>query len=139
MTDNSNNVIYFPKKYQMPPFPEVPNAVDIKANVDNLYKNNIEAVIPPLVDFILDQLVAAGFKLDFTTDQYLKELCMVVESLKGLLYKYYSLDHPLQGISDTLFVVDDKVVRYKNKEQETSTDPILMDEEDDEEDFDGYI
>ena len=134
MTDN---IIQFPNKRQLPPLPEVPNATE---NVHNLYRNNIECIIPPLTDFILDQLVAAGFKLDFTTDTYLKELCLVVEGLKGLLYKYYKLEHPLHEVADALFIAQDNIVSYKKKETDKEEPPpILKEEIIEEEDFDGYI
>jgi hypothetical protein len=140
MTEKSN-VIPFPRKNILPPLPAVPSEDNAKENVANLYRNNIESIIPPLTDFILDQLVAAGFRLDFTSETYLKDLCLVVESLKSLLYKYYAMTYPLQDVADSLFVVDDKIVRYKAKDPSVESVKVAEVTEQfiDDDDFDGYI
>lgn len=116
MTEESNNIIIFPRQKELPPLPIPASDINVKENVQNLYRNNIDSVVAVLTDFILDQLAVAGFRFDFTTDEYLKDLCLVVESLKSILYKYYQMDHKLQKISEEIFEKKDNIVSYKSTE-----------------------
>lgn len=122
MTDQSNNIILFPRQQTLPPLPIPAHDINVQENVQNLYKNNIDSIVPVLTDFILDQLVAAGFRLDFSTDLYLKDLCLVVEALKSILYKYYEMDHKLQKISEEIFEKRDKIVVYKTTIEKTENE-----------------
>lgn len=146
MTESSNNIIQGPWA-KAPPLPLIPSEKDATLSIESIHKNNIAAVSATVLDYVLEHCAAGGFRFNFTDDTYLKDLCLIVESIKALLHKHHNLEHPLHKVSDHLFEMHENIARYKDftKESVSETLPAINDQEVgiieplDEEDFDEYI
>lgn len=95
MTDN---VILFPKaKRDSPP----QSLEEITDRVTETRKEHIEAVIQSMIYDLMGMFNAYG--IDVSDDKYTKDVAMVIESLKAMLSRYYSIDHPFHIMVDKIF------------------------------------
>ena len=71
-------------------------------------------------NIVLDCLADGGYDFgDLEDNKYTKDFTLVLESVKSLLYKFSSIDHPLQDFADEIFIVKEPgVVLYVEKSNE---------------------
>ena len=110
MTDN---VILFPKfKKDSPP----QTIEEITDKVNQTRKDAIDGVMVDLVpDFIH---VFGSYGIDVTSNEYIKDVAMVMESVKAMITRQYGLDHPFHKMVDTIFDFsynEDNTVSYTYK------------------------
>lgn len=98
MTDN---VIPFPKyKKNTPP-----------QTIEELIES-IEVVRKEHIEYIIDETVGTLFnrcfedQISISNKEFIKSVLLVEESLRSLLYAATDMDHPLQMISETMFVLE---------------------------------
>lgn len=105
---NSNNVIQFPKEYNGPLVNGM-SVYEINENVNMMKQFHIQETVDMIVPIIFNHFDIAGFELiDDNDEMYaLKDGALVVESLRSMLCKYYDVYHPLQIVSESLFVEQD--------------------------------
>ena len=110
MTDN---VILFSKfKKDSPP----QTIEEIADKVNQTRKDAIDGVMIDLVpDFIH---VFGSYGIDVTSNEYIKDVAMVMESVKAMVTRQYGLDHPFHKMVDTIFDFsynEDNTVSYTYK------------------------
>lgn len=84
---------------------------EVALAIDNIKKYHCEETINILSQTILDMLMVSSHKLD--DEIYYKDIGLIIEAIRSLLYKSKSINHPLQKMSDDLLEVDDFIVRMK--------------------------
>jgi hypothetical protein len=96
MTDN---VILFPgvKLGEAPP----QNLDEIHDKVIQTRKEHVAGVMNDMVPDIINMFGAYG--VDINDDKYIKDVALVMESIKALLHRQYNLEHPFHNMSDTIF------------------------------------
>lgn len=106
MEDKPPNVIAFPRKNI--------NTAALKSleeiRADSI-KNKMEYV-DELTDDLLSEMFLklnmSGIDIDITEVKYLKDVGLVVESVKSLVFKSMNIDHPIQLAADKLISIDEK-------------------------------
>lgn len=123
---NSNNVVIFPgnksgKLNYIPP----KNVEEILENITKDRVEQIEQATQFLIEVFQENLQSAGFQFDFPNDPLaVKEMALIIESMRGLLYHFYKIDHPAHVIADEFFETDSKgSVSYKDYSSLENTNP----------------
>ena len=118
MTDN---VIQFPKgKFNAPP-QSLEEMVD---NIDRLRREHADEIVGSMIPQLVGVFMANGIDVD--QHEYIKDVSMIVESSKALLYKYFNIEHPFHDMIENVFDFnynEDETVAY------TYTLPTDMEEE----------
>lgn len=107
----TNNVISFPNKgnFQLPVGAPTTDA-EVASNVSQIKFNHINETLATIVPMIFSNIELAGFDFIIDEDDYdpnLKDAALIVETLRSMLCKYYSITHPLQDIAEDLFVLQE--------------------------------
>jgi hypothetical protein len=109
--DGQSNVIQFPKRETDRP-KEPSTELDIKSNVDKIKLLHVEETLAYIIPFLIERMVQGGFQIN-TTDN-LMNITLVVESIRSMLYAYYSFEHPLQTTTNSLFKQEDGMVSWND-------------------------
>jgi len=100
----SNNIIAFPKKKKDHFGDLKPQSLEeIQDNMEMIRQIHIQDTIETVIPMLFDQLTVAGFSSSEEEDNTKNE-AMLIESLRSCLSKSYGIFHPLQSISESLFV-----------------------------------
>lgn len=130
--ESSNNVLQFPNMYTFNDDDPIPPSVEeVAARILSLKQNHITETSSFIIGSVIENLYVSGFDFNFAgSDKCVKEIALVSEALKSLLYKHYNISHPLQNIADELFETSDNLVIYKtNKEEPALTKEELLGKE----------
>lgn len=107
MTDN---VIQFPKsKYNTPP----QSIEEMVADIDRLRREHADEIVTSMIPQLVGLFMANGVDVD--QHEYIKDVSMIVESSKALMYKYFNIDHPFHEMIEQVFEFsynDDDTVAY---------------------------
>ena len=107
MTDN---VIQFPKgKFNTPP----QSVEEMVADIDRMRREAADEMANSMVPQLIGIFMANGVDID--QHEYIKDVSMVVEASKSLLYKYFNIDHPFHEMVESVFDFsynDDDTVAY---------------------------
>lgn len=110
MTDN---VVLFPGfKRESPP----QTIEEITDKVTQTRKEHVEGVMLDLVPDLIHTFGSYG--LDINSDEYIKDVAMVMESIKAMISRQYHLDHPFHKMVDNIFDFsfnEDNTVAYTYK------------------------
>lgn len=107
MTDN---VVLFPGVKRESPPQTVEEIVD---KVTQTRKEHVDGVVNDLIPDIIH--VFGTYGLDITSDEYIKDVAMVMESIKAMISRQYRLEHPFHNMVDNVFEFsfnDDNTVAY---------------------------
>jgi len=113
---SSNNVVFL--------FPQItPNEIVI-ADIKNAFyekkKDVCDEAAALTLNIVISCLEEGGYyfgEIDKTGLE--KDLTLVVEAIKSMLYKYSDMEHPLQKVAEEIYVVQSPgVVAYKAKPPE---------------------
>lgn len=98
------NVIQFPKpKRGAPP----QNLEEIQSEIEMSRQIHIDDTLSGMSEIILTSLELNGFMLELDNPKYSKEVAMVFESIRSLLYKYYDMDYPFHALSERIFTLQE--------------------------------
>lgn len=117
MTDN---VILFPGfKRESPP----QTLEEITDRVTQTRKDHVEGVAGELIPDLIHMFGSYG--LDVTSDEYIRDVAMIMESIKSMISRQYHLEHPFHSMVDSIFDFsynEDNTVAYTynfpNKDEE---------------------
>ena len=110
MTDN---VVLFPGMKRESPPQTVEEIVD---QVTQTRKEHVEGVINDLIPELIQLFGSYG--LDVNSDENIRDVAMVMESIKSLLARQYRLPHPFHEMVDNIFEFsynEDSSVAYTYK------------------------
>jgi RecB family endonuclease NucS len=94
----SDNVILFPGvKRDAPP----QTIEEIADKVTQTRKDHIEVVMHEIVPEMIQLFGAYG--IDINSEEYIKDMSMVIESIHSMLNRQYKLHHPFHEIVDNIF------------------------------------
>ncbi len=106
----TGNVIQFPKnKLNTPP----QSVEEMVADIDRMRREAADVMATDMIPQLISIFMSNG--IDADQHEYIKDVSMIVEATKSLLYKYYNIDHPFHKMIDTLFEFsynDDDTVEY---------------------------
>lgn len=108
MTDN---VIVFPGVRFAGAPPQ--NIEEIADNVTQIRKDHVDGVMNDMIPDVINMFGAYG--VDINDDKYVKDVALVIESIKSLLHKQYNLDHSFHNMIDNIFEVrynEDDSIEY---------------------------
>ena len=129
------NVILFPKKQpdepvtttdNVIPFPIKPKSrtplpkdeAEIQERVNTIKSMHVEETAAVLTPYILDRMLASGFIVN--NSEYLKDIALIVEAIKSIMYKHYGMVHPLQTLSEDLFIAKSGMVYWNHGNQQVT-------------------
>jgi hypothetical protein len=99
MTDN---VVPFPGvKRNTPP----QNLEEVQSNLEIIRQVHIEEAMNLVATVVFDNLSLAGFSFDPDDDSTIKDVALMLESLRSLLSKYHGLGHPLHRVANEIFAL----------------------------------
>lgn len=108
MTDN---VILFPGMKRHDAVPQTVEEIEDKIKQGR--KEHVDAVMFDLIPELIH--VFGSYGLNIEDDKYTKDVAMIMESLKSLLYKQYKLDHPFHTMVENVFECtynEDQTIAY---------------------------
>lgn len=116
---SNNNVVEFPLNNNVIEFPlKNKNRVDslsAAAGVMLVKLNHIDETLGMILPQLFNNIELAGFNIipeyENESNQYVKDVALIIESIKSLLAKYYQLRHPFQELSENVFCFDDDSLR----------------------------
>ena len=96
MTDN---VILFPgfRREDAPP----QNLEEIVDKVTQTRKEHVASVMNDMIPDVINMFGAYG--VDINEDKYIKDVALVMESIKALLHRQYNLEHQFHKMVDGIF------------------------------------
>lgn len=110
MTDN---VVVFPGFKRESPPQSVEEIVD---RVTQTRKEHVEGVLNDLIPDLIHLFGSYG--LDVSSDEYIKDVAMIMESVKSMISRQYHLEHPFHSMVDNIFDFsynEDNTVAYTYK------------------------
>jgi len=107
-----DNVIKFPKKNNRQVSLETNNVDEkkIKSNILEMKLNHINEallIILPQLFSNIDMVGASASDFDPENIDDAKEINLIAESIRGILYKYYEIPHPFHKLSEEIFEYDE--------------------------------
>jgi hypothetical protein len=130
--EEPSNVIQFPKRETDRP-KEPSTELEVKTNVDRIKILHVEETLAYIVPFLIERMIQGGFQIN-TTDN-LMNITLVVESIRSMLYAYYSFEHPLHHTTNTLFKQENGMVSWNDGTSGPivfSSEELFYDEDEDE-------
>ena len=107
----TDNVIRFPKaKMNTPP----QSLDDMIADMERMRLDHADEVASSMIPQLIGLFMANGIDVD--QHEYIKDVSMIVESTKSLLYKYMNIEHPFHEMVESVFDFnynEDDTVSYK--------------------------
>lgn len=100
----TNNVIVFPKQIEKQ---QLQSLDEILERVEENRREHINYVLDELAAFVFQRAHEEGFDID--QDELYKDTILVVESIRSMLCKSVSINHPLQKITEDLISIEDEV------------------------------
>jgi len=103
MSNTQSNVIEFPKQNK-----RYPDVTLLKEKMEeaiqdgSIRRAHAQETINLFTTILIENLAIAGFDVSKSAD--MKMLALAIESLKAYIMKYYGEYHPLQGLSEELFI-----------------------------------
>lgn len=116
-----DNVIKFPKKNNRLKNTNEKNIdeIKIKSNIKEMKLNHINEallIILPQLFSNIDMVGSSAADFDPENIDDAKEINLIAESIRGILYKYYEIPHPFQHLADEVFEYDnEKNVRIRRQ------------------------
>lgn len=112
MEDKPENIILFPRKNI--------NTVALKS-LEEIRAESVKNKIV-FVDDLVENLVAdmiyklgmEGIEIDITQTKYLKDVGLMVESIKSFILRTMNIEHPIQMAADKLITIDELPVSHNN-------------------------
>jgi hypothetical protein len=107
----TNNVIQFPKGKQHAPPQSLEEMV---ADIDRLRRDHADEITTSMIPQLVGLFMANGIDVD--QHEYIKDVSMIVEATKSLLYKYMNIEHPFHDMIESVFEFsynEDETVSYK--------------------------
>jgi hypothetical protein len=99
MTDN---IVPFPGvKRNTPP----QNLEEVQSNLDTIRQIHIEEAMGLVAAVVFDNLTLAGFSFDPDDETTIKDVALLLESLRSLLSKYHGIHHPFQPLASEIFAL----------------------------------
>lgn len=108
-----SNVIQFPKSKNNTPPQTIEEMV---ADIDRLRRDHADEIANSMIPQLIGMYMSNGVDVD--QHEYIKDVSMIVESMKSLLYKYFDIDHPFHDMIESVFEFsynDDESVAYSYK------------------------
>lgn len=110
MTDN---VVLFPGFKRESPPQSIEEIVD---RVTQTRKEHIEGVLNDLIPELIHMF--GSYRLDVSSDEYIKDVAMIMESIKSMVSRQYNVEHPFHSMVDNIFDFsynEDNTVAYTYK------------------------
>jgi len=98
------NVIQFPLKNNN--FISSQTVEDMKQLAENNRKEFVDILVNDITDELFFKLTMLGF--DVAGDKYMKDIFLVVESIKSLILKTMNVEHGMQLAAEKLIGIDDE-------------------------------
>ena len=120
MDDDKNNIVLFTTNRIV----NKPKDVDPKVHqkiVDEQTKEFVEGTVDDIAYMLLDKFIAAGVKTK--EDNFTQDLALVIDAIRGLLYRDFKKYHPAQALSDKM--VNVKISRNGNKSARLDYSQVL--------------
>lgn len=122
-----NNVIQFPlqpKAKEIDPKDEA----EIQERISRLHFMHCEESISALTPYAMDRILNLGFIIN--SPEYLKDIALVIESMRAIMYKYHGFAHPLHQTAQDAFIEKDGLVTWNNGAESTCNDEVIVSEDD---------
>ena len=100
------NVIQFPLKNNNNNFISSQNIEEMKQQAENNKKEFVELIVNDITDELFFKLTMLGF--DVASERCVKDIFLVVESLKSLVLKTVNVEHGMQLAAEKLIGIDDE-------------------------------
>lgn len=78
---------------------------EVHDNLENVRHVHVDETMGIIAEVIFDHLSLSGFNFTPEDDSYVKDVALAFEAITSMLYKYHSIDYPLQIVADQLFTL----------------------------------
>lgn len=103
---SNNNVITFPgAKKPVPTEDKFDEDVSL-SNILDVKISHINEALFVIIPQLFNNLEMMAPSMD--SDEDTKDVNLVVESIKSLLFKQYGIEHPFQKVAEAVFTINDK-------------------------------
>lgn len=114
-----SNVVMFPGVKQLPESEKL--GPQIRQLLTSERMEDIEETVDDLFSLLIECLAQGGVTFNTATDDtFVKDLALNIEAMRSLLCKFYGMEHPLQNVSENIFIhLGEGRVKYKTIEDAT--------------------
>ena len=124
----TDNVIPFPIQPKTR-IPDPKDEAEIKERVAKLHYMHCEESIAALTPYIMDRILNLGFMIN--SQEYLKDIALIIEASRSIMYKYHGFAHPLQKVAEDIFEQKDGLVTWNSSEEPSGIEtPVIVSEDD---------
>ena len=120
MDDDKNNIVLFPTNRIV----NQPKDVDPKVHqkiVDDQTREFVEGSVDDIAYMLLDKFVQMGVRTK--EDNFTQDLALVIDAIRGLVYRDFKKYHPAQALADKMVKV--RVSRNGNKSAKLDYGTVL--------------
>lgn len=104
----ANNIIMFPRPNRQINGLIPPSTIEeVEDSVVTMKQIHVQEALEHVVPKLFENLAILGFLPDDETI-FIKDGALIVESVRAFLLKLYDIDHPLQIISENIFIESDE-------------------------------
>jgi hypothetical protein len=96
---------------------------EVHDNLENVRHVHVDETMAIIAEVIFDNLSLSGFNFTPEDETYVKDVALAFEAITSMLYKYHSMDYPLQIVADQLFTLQsDGTVIFSGMDDEETDD-----------------
>jgi hypothetical protein len=96
------NVVRFPTE-KIPVKPENFGMPELTEEQMDDYSSELAADV---CSILVAELIDNGFSLEEATEAYFKDVALVLEAMRSVIYRMYSKKHTLHELADNIFVIE---------------------------------
>lgn len=123
----SNNIITFPKNNNSTEL--IPTKELTEQQILRMRTAHIDEIAAYLLSMIMDQLSISDVNYTSFDENSVKNIALVVESIKALMYKAQNIEHVLHTMADDIFEANNSVVSYRTVFTEGTEGDIILEVE----------
>lgn len=98
----TNNVVRFPSEK----IPVKPDNLGLPAMTEEQMDDFATELSSDVTGLLIGALLEDGLTLEHATDQYFKDIALVLESIRSVVYRMYNQKHVLHELSDSIFIIE---------------------------------
>ena len=98
----TNNVVRFPSEK----IPVKPDNLGLPAMTEEQMDDFATELSSEVTSVLIGALMEDGLTLEHATDKYFKDVALVLESIRSVVYRMYNQKHVLHDLSDSIFIIE---------------------------------
>jgi hypothetical protein len=96
------NIVRFPTEK----IPTKPENLGMPVMTEEQMDDYASEVSADVCSILVAELLENGFSLEDATDKYFKDVALVLEAMRSVIFRMYNKKHTLHELADNIFVIE---------------------------------